>query len=304
MKKQNFFSPLLVFASALLFAACQPEPLEELSSSAKLQNGADTSQHEALAEIKKAEDWFPLQYKWPNPLPASALVKKMVWSESDFVEFTYNKAGQVARRYSQWQFVQGDPTKIKKFISDFQYDPQHKLAEMTSPDGPTTQYFYQGDWIEKVRKVIPATGLVLEEVNYSKANQRIVQEVRRFTSPTTGETTMIKSVFGYDAKGNLNKVETYAKSGGAGSGNPFVLQEIVLYSDFDDKVNPTGWMLRTPYLPQVRWQFNNPRKKTVILAIAQTKKVTTYTYTYNEQGLPASQTTFSEGGPLTVFFQY
>mgnify|MGYP001294259727 CR=1 FL=1 len=301
MKKQNFFSIPGIAALALLFVACSPEQLEELPAAAILQNGADTSRHQALEPGRSLEAALPLQYHWPNPLPANALVKNLTWSANDYVQLTYNKNGQVAQRYSQWQFVQGDPTKIKKFISDFQYDAQGRLTEITSPDGPVMQYQYQGGWIEKVRKVIPATGAVTEEVNYSIGNRRITQEIRRFTSPTTGATTFLKSVFGYDDRGNLNRVDTYAKTA---SGNAFVLQETVLYSDFDDKINPTSWMLRTPYLPQVRWQINNPRKKTVILAIAQTKKVTTYSYTYNEQGLPASQTTNGEGGPLTVYYQY
>lgn len=301
MKKKDLFLLPGIFAFALLFVACQPEQLEELPLAAIIQDGADTSQHQALEPGRMVEAAFPLQYHWPNPLPATALVKKLTWSESDFVRLTYNNNGQVAQRYSQWQYVQGDPSKIKQFTSDFRYDALKQLVEVKTSEGPVMQYQYQGEWIEKVRKIIPATGVVTEEVSYSINKQRIAQEIRRFTSPTTGATTFLKSVFGYDKRGNLNRVDTYAKSA---SENAFVLQETVLYSDFDDKINPTGWMLRTPYLPQFRWQFNNPRKKTVILAIAQTKKETTYSYTYNDRGLPASQTTNGEGGLLTVTYQY
>ncbi|MCK6695468.1 MAG: hypothetical protein L6Q97_25620, partial [Thermoanaerobaculia bacterium] len=201
MKKQNFFSITGIFALALLFMACEPEQLEELPAAANIQNGADTSQHQALEPSRRLEGWFPLQYKWPNPLPANTLVKGLDWSANDYVRLNYNEKGQVAQRYSQWQYVQGDPTKIKKFISNFRYDAQGRLAEVSTTEGPVMQYQYQGDWIEKVRKIIPETGVVLEEVSYSNDKRRIVQEIRRYTNPFTGEPTQLKSVFGYDARG-------------------------------------------------------------------------------------------------------
>lgn len=111
MKKKDLFLLPGIFAFALLFVACQPEQLEELPSAAIIQDGTDTTRHEALDAGRRLEAWFPLQYRWPNPLPATALVKKLTWSERDYVQLTYNNNGQVAQRYSQWQFVQGDPSK-------------------------------------------------------------------------------------------------------------------------------------------------------------------------------------------------
>ncbi len=305
MKTQAFSAVLLALAFATGFVACQPELLEEpapLVTPAHLQDGPEIGQSTTPEMVEEGNE-IPPQQKWPNPLPAHALLKGFTWSETDYVRFTYNAQGQVAQRYAQWQSVQGDPSHIRKITSDFQYDPQHKLAEVKASDGPVTKYFYQGDRIEKVQQIIPGSGLVREEVTFTTSNGRIAQENRRTVSLATGAITTTRSVFGYDEKGNLNKVESYMQPVNAPADKPFEWYQTILYSDFDHKMNTTSWMLRTPYLPQIRWQFNNPGKMTVLLAKAPTQ-VTTYTYTYNQQGLPASKTTFEAGVLSTVFYHY
>lgn len=84
----------------------------------------------------------------------------------------------------------------------------------------------------------------------------------------------------------------------------YELIETVVYSDFDDKINPTSWMLRHPYLPQIRWQFNNPGRE-VRSPAGGPAETTNYAYEYNAQGLPVSKTTSRQGaGVLTVQYQY
>lgn len=301
MKKQSFaLAALPVLVLTLFFTACQPERLEEPApfSSAVLQGGSEIGRSDTPETTDEGEG-LPPQAVWPNPLPTHALVKRLAWSDIDFQRLTYNDQGQVAQLHSQWQFVQNDPTQIRQITYDFQYDAQHKLAEVTSSDGPVTKYFYQGDRIQKVQQIIPGTGLEKEENTYTTSNGRIVQGIRRLTNLATGETTIFKLMFGYDAKGNLNKVDNYVQE----PGQPFKWYQTFVYSDFDNKMNTTSWMLRTPYLPQIRWQINNPGKMTLMMPNLP-GKVTTYTYTYNQQGLPASKTTMESGVSLRVFYQY
>jgi len=68
-------------------------------------------------------------------------------------------------------------------------------------------------------------------------------------------------------------------------------------------VNPKSWLLRYPYLPQVRWQFNNPGKETIKVGQDQPKTIL-YTNEYNAQGLPISNTEIRSNGILTAQFFY
>lgn len=301
MKKQSFvLAAIPILVLTLFFTACQPERLEEPApvTSAVLHGGPQPGRADTPETTEEGEG-LPPQAVWPNPLPTHALVKRLAWSDIDYQQFTYNERGQVTQRYTQWQFVQGDPTQIRRITYDFQYDTQHQLDAVKSSDGPVQQYFYQGKRIEKVQERLQGSGLLKDEFIYTTNNGRIVQEIQTSLNLITGETTHFKAVFGYDAKGNLNRVDNYVQE----PGQPFKWYQTFVYSDFDNKMNTTSWMLRTPYLPQIRWQINNPGKMTMVMSNIP-GKITTYSYTYNQQGLPASKTTVESGVPLTVFYQY
>lgn len=307
MNKQIF--PLALWALVLVtgFVACQPEQLEEpapVMPHKVIQDGPLELDTDTPVAIDEEGGSIFSQEQWPNPLPAHARLKGFTWSERDYQRFYYNQLGQVTQQYSQYQFVQNDPSQIRKITYDFEYDGSNQLEALKSSDGPVWKYTYKNGLIAHAQRIIPGTGAVVEEVTFTRNNNRIVQELRRYTSPANGATYTSKSVFGYDDRGNLNKVELYSKNGYPQSPEPLVLQMTTLYSEFDDKINPSSWMLRSPSLPQIRWQMNNPRKKTVILAIAQTTEVTTYSYVYNQNGLPASQTKYGPGGPVTVHYHY
>lgn len=62
-------------------------------------------------------------------------------------------------------------------------------------------------------------------------------------------------------------------------------------------------MLRYPYLPQVRWQFNNPRRGVRQVA-GSVPEVTDYAYEYNAEGLPVEKRTTKAGKVTTMRYQY
>lgn len=241
----------------------------------------------------------PPQQQLPNPLPAHALVKQIKWDENDHETFQYNDKGQVSRVRMQWQFDQSDPTKIRTIVYDFQYDEQDKPVQVNLSDGFSARYFYHDSLIHVTKELYPGGG-VAREVTYIYANNRIAQETWRVSNLPGEPVTVYKHAFSYDAKGNLNKIEIFEQQ----ENLEYKLLETTEYSDFDDKINPTSWMLRYPYLPQMRWQFNNPRREVRKVAGGQTE-VTTYAYEYNAQGLPVSQRKEKPvGGVLTAQYQY
>jgi len=234
----------------------------------------------------------PPQQQLPNPLPATALVGQLKWSDNDHETMTYNDAGQVSQLISQWQFVEGDPTKIRTIQYDFHYDLEHKPALLSSSDGFRVQYFYHDTLIERTREML-ASGTVLNEVTYLyNTNFQIIQEVHRRTD--LGQPMQVyKFVLGYDNKGNLIKVEEFEQTGV----DQFNLLHTIEYSDFDDKVNPTSWMVRVPFLPQVRWQMNNPGRETHHWTTGESKTLL-YSYEYNTAGLPKLRRTTAHTGEV------
>lgn len=274
MKTISLKSALLALSVLFSLAACDKDPAETPTQ-------------------------VPPQQQLPNPLPAHALVMQIKWDENDHETFQYNDKGQVSRLRSQWQYVEGDPTKIRAIEYDFQYDEQNKPVQVNLSDGFSARYFYHDSLIHVTKELYPGGG-VAREVTYIYANNRIAQETWRVSNLPGEPVSVYKHAFSYDAKGNLNKIEISEQQ----EDLTYKLLETTEYSDFDDKINPTSWMLRYPYLPQMRWQFNNPRREVRKVAGGQTE-VTTYAYEYNAQGLPVSQRKEKPvGGVLTAQYQY
>lgn len=252
---------------------------------------------DALTLKQQLPDPLPQQQQLPNPLPSGALVGQLRWSDTDHQTLVYNPQGQVSHLLSQWQYVQGDPSQIHTFGYDFQYDAQNRPIQLTMTNGYFVKYFYNGNLIQKTQEFLP-NGIISQEVTYHYAKGRITHEIQK-TRNTNGELGYVrKHVFSYDNKGNLQQVKTYLQN----ENLQYVLEETTTYSGFDDKVNPTSWLLRYPYLPQMRWQFNNPQRE--VRQIGQgAPQISTNAYEYNAQGLPARKSTVSSSG-TTVTTQY
>lgn len=238
------------------------------------------------------------QRQQPNPLPANALIKQLKWSETDHSTVTYNAENLPLQLRSQWQFVEGDPSQIRTLVYDFQYDSQNRVTEVRQIGGFVTKYSYHGNLVHVAKDFYPGGALANETVFIYKGNQ-IVQEDFRVTNPLGEAPTVYKRILGYDLKGNLNKVEMYEQ----GENLEFKLLQTLTYSDFDDKINTRTWLQRYPYLPQVRWQFNNPRKGTIKNGDEQAKTIT-YVYDYNTEGLPITNFETGPGGTFDMQLLY
>ena len=274
MTQNTFKSALVVLTILLGSVACEKDPTQDPGQ-------------------------VPPQQQLPNPLPAHALVSRLKWAENDHQTFTYNAKGQVSQLRSQWQYVEGDPTKIRTLVYDFQYDAQDRPVQVDASGDFTVKYFYHGNLVHTTKELYP-DGAVAKEVTYIYAGNRVAQEIWRINSVPGDSASIYKHVFSYDAKGNLNKVETFEQD----ENQQYDLIETVVYSDFDDKINPTSWMLRHPYLPQIRWQFNNPGRE-VRSVPGGPAEITNHAYEYNAQGLPVSRATTRQGaGVLTMQYQY
>ena len=238
----------------------------------------------------------------PNPLPSNALVKQIKWSENDHLTATYDAKNRLKQWRSQWQYVQEDSTKIRSIVYDFQYDAQDKVTKISYTGGFVTNLYYNNQLVEKAQELFPG-GAVMNDFTYLYNNKRIIGVIRKIANAFGGGFTTYKYEFGYDNKGNLNQIKNLEQLSQPVNGNPYKLLETTTYSDFDEKVNPNQWQLQFPYLPQVRWQFNNPRRKEVKTEGGSTL-ATTYAYTYNAQGLPTEQRETVNGTTKTAKISY
>lgn len=239
----------------------------------------------------------------PNPIPAQALVKQLKWSENDHVTFTYDNQNQVTQLRSQWQFVQGDPTQIRTIVHDFQYDAKKRLVQANYTGGFSAKYFYKGKLIDKVQEFFPG-GAIMNEYAYEYRNERIAHIYREAANEPGQAPTLYRYDLEYDARGNMTRIATYRKQPGAPPA-VYELVESTEYSDFDDELNPLSWIEPYPYLPKVRWQFNNPRKEVVrYYGSPGTTNVYIYSYNYNASGIPASRTKTGANNSTTVHYYY
>lgn len=234
----------------------------------------------------------------PNPIPENALVEKIRWSENDHYTITYNDQHQPLKMVYQWQYVQNDPTKIRTVTYDFHYNQQGLLDELFESNGFTTKYFYQNGLIQKAQEYYPG-GAMANQTEYIYDQNRIVQE-NFLVYGSTGELDVyFRRFLKYDAKGNLIREETVERQ----ENSTFKWLQTLDYTNFDQKINPTQWLLRFPYLPQVRWQFNNPGKMTRTSAGNETV-VHHYLHEYSPEGLPVSRTEIKPQGTLVADFEY
>lgn len=240
----------------------------------------------------------PANPSTPPQEAANLPIKQIKWTESEHQTFSYNAQNQVAQFRNQWQYAEGDPVQLRTIIYDFQYDTQNRPVQVHASGGCLTNYFYRNNLVEKTQELSP-TGTVLEEINYFYAGNRIVQEFHTQRDLSGQPAGNYKYTFFYDARGNLNKIKSYT----LGENQEYELFETTEFSDFDDKVNPASWTLRAPYLPQMRWQLNNPGK-VVTTPVNGTPRIVRYEYSYNALGLPVSKQKTSPGSSVSGIYEY
>lgn len=267
--KQSLFKPALLCTAAILLVliACKKDPAEG-----------------------------------PAPQPVDFLLRQIKWSDNDHLTFIYNEKGQLEQLRNQWQYVEGDPTKTKTIIDDFIYDAQGKLIQVNTDGGLKALYFYKDDRIEKIQELL-GNGTVVTENTYLYDKDRIVGQIKQEANAPGEPPTVYQYLYEFDANNNLTKVAVYIQPENPSPGKPFELVNTTEYSDFDNKINPAGWMLQYPYLPHIRLQYNNPRKQ-VYRPVGGMVQTTTYEYEYNEKGLPLAKHQSGPGGVLNAAYQY
>ncbi|MCU0353184.1 MAG: hypothetical protein MUD08_05505 [Cytophagales bacterium] len=219
-----------------------------------------------------------------NTLPAGSRLKKIAYSATDFQEFEYDSEGKLTRYVSQYQFVQGDPTKIQRITYQMQYDDLKRLVRVTQNNGTLTTsiktYFYKDGVLEKTEEARP-NGRLLERRTFTFADNRLMQELRETADDAGQVQATYRTDFAYAGNGNLTKETVYLR-GNSG----FNVDHTFEYSDFDDKPKSDHLLTRFLFLPSMVLHPNNPGKVVMKLANGTVNYTENYTFQYSPTGLP------------------
>lgn len=234
----------------------------------------------------------------PAEPPATPSLKRIAWSDSDHLSFIYNEQGQLAELRNQWQYLVGDPSAIRLLVDQFIYDAEGRITEISSTGGFKARYFYNGDLLEKVEELAPG-GEVLSRIEYLYQGGRIVGQLRDIPNGPGEPPTVYKYAFSYDGRGNLNRQEILRRE----PDGAYLLLNVVEYSDFDQKINPSGWTFQYPYLPEYPFHKNNPGKE-LYYSPGNDTLITTYRYEYNADDLPVVKYETRPNGQFTGRYEY
>ncbi len=236
----------------------------------------------------------------PDPSAVTAPnLRKAIGSETDFQQFEYDAGGRLTQYVSQWQYVQSDPTQIRRLENNFEYNAAGQLTTVRSQGG-SHQYFYKNGALERVEsraanRLISTTYFLFDAKNRVIEREEIVPEERHMPD----DPAKTKWKYAYDAKGNCAQVDYYIYMNEA-----YKLYESTDYSDFDNSANPFDQLAFFPYVPWVKFQVNNPGKQTTTAASTGDKLVTTFQYQYDGKGVPIQRTMTQRGFAVTLKLEY
>ncbi|MDJ1506746.1 PKD domain-containing protein [Xanthocytophaga agilis] len=217
--------------------------------------------------------------------PNAAKVVKITYSALDYQDMTYDDEGKIVTYYTQWQFVQNDPSMIKKITYRFHYNEAGQVKQLTTDEaGYPVNYYYKNGVLEKTEELNYKNEVGVRRY-YTFEGSRLKEE-RWETNIAAGDMEKYTIRFDYDTKGNVIRESTFKP---AKSGNGEEIYNITEYSDFDDKKNPDNALMRFPYLPGVKIHVNNPGKKVFKSANGTVISTEVYIYQYGVNRYPSQK---------------
>jgi hypothetical protein len=210
----------------------------------------------------------------PGPGPQETRLKKMEMSDN-YLEVSYNTDGTIA-------LVTNRLSSNNSLSNSFSFSYSNgQLTEVGY--GPKWKYYYTNGQITKVETINDANvSRYLIELTY--AGGKIAEKKESLVNGTTVSNFM-RSNYTYTAAGNLDKVEVFQ----------FINQqwkksEEIRFTAYDNHVNTTESFENYPWLPLSVFSTNNPLKQEYYDDQGTLLGTTTYVYTYNTAGLPATRT--------------
>lgn len=185
----------------------------------------------------------------------------------------------------------------------------HRISQVvnTKLNEQLTYYYTNGNVSYITLKNAPGNKQLSYTMGYNNSRQLIEVKWHLFENNTQDSLTERKVALSYDAKGNLSKIEDYRLD----ANNELKISRTALYADYDNGINTddlyllkSDFMEHLLYLPQVKFQKNNPR--VVVIKSGENEFRVDYTYTYYNnlpvtKSIRMEQTAGDEAGKVSHF---
>jgi hypothetical protein len=207
----------------------------------------------------------------PNPLPLTKLSK--LEYDDYAVTLTYNTDGNIANVINT---DNDDPLQSRTYF--FQYQGG-KLNEIT--DGGKWKYHYAGNQLTKVESY-NENNVMKYQSEFVYTNNRVTERIESLVS-ANGPRPTLKTIFQYNAQGNVSKKEMWQYTN-----NVWHKNEDILYPEYDTHEDQTSSFENFPYLPKGLFSANNPKKEIFVDVDGTITGTVTYTYVYDNKGRVSS----------------
>lgn len=208
------------------------------------------------------------------PAPPHNPISK-VETDSSLVETSYNGDGSIhilTRR-------QTNGTNITHYV--FSYE-NGRLKEIDF--GGKWKYNYTGNLISSV-ETYSESGVLRYIARYGYANDRVAEKTESLVS-TAGEHPSFKTLYAYNADGNLSRKEVFYYINGA-----FAKNEEILFVKYDHNINTKEHLETYPYMPLTYFSVNNSLREKYLDENGQSVGSAVHEYAYDITGRPVSRKT-------------
>ncbi len=145
--------------------------------------------------------------------------------------------------------------------------------------------------------------LSIAQLTYNTQNQ-LSEIIESVTNPHQGNPLATKIKFNYYDNGNLKAKVFFVKFE---SNEPYEFIDSTVFEQYDNQKNIEPEYHSGFYLPNIKFQKNNPTKIVSYFENGVVDNVNTIVHTYNNQGFPITRrVTYLNGGmqPINYTFQY
>ncbi|MDO3641112.1 hypothetical protein [Mucilaginibacter sp. L3T2-6] len=224
----------------------------------------------------------------PTPVPTGThLITRIQQDADNYTSFNYNASGLIDR-------IEGKNNGEASNIA-LTYNAQKKINTAVTTDG-AINFIYTGTTLSGMEYLDQTNNAVVAYTQFTYLNNKL-SEYTQYVKYLNDNIPFTKVTYSY----NGDDVETQTTYQWSVVTNQFKVSETRKF-EYDNKTNP---IVAAPELAQALFQMisaHNPVKETVYNAQNAIIETDTYSYTYDSNGYPATQTetVAKTGDPVVV----
>jgi hypothetical protein len=235
----------------------------------------------------------PIEIPTPTLPVIVKKIKEIRNSPNDYRAYNFYTDGSL-QQYSA-QFTSRTDGAVSQYSVTFQYD-QKRLVKMQAANGYSLYYYKDGkpniiQSYNQNNSLFATSFLTITEKN------QLTEIVEQFKVPMSNDLAETKTLFFYNAQGNLIQREYYSRQN---LNDPFEFYYKQLYEDYDNKVAVPEEVSTDYFLPGFVLMKNNPRRIVTVDKMGISGRVDRFEYTYDYDGYVLSKKHYVDNMPNPV----